>query len=110
MAKTTTKRSHKAARAVPAGSPKVPQHVEKAEFISPKPRAAKTRSGRGKPTFFGFRRENGRVGIRNHVVILPLDDLSNAACEAVGVVIASNWLINVNPVQQKSYIRVIRIS
>ncbi len=33
--------------------------------------------------FYGFRRENGRVGIRNHVVILPLDDLSNAACEAV---------------------------
>jgi (2R)-sulfolactate sulfo-lyase subunit beta len=30
-----------------------------------------------------YRRENGRVGIRNHVVILPLDDLSNAACEAV---------------------------
>ncbi|MCG8510042.1 MAG: UxaA family hydrolase [Rhodospirillales bacterium] len=36
-----------------------------------------------KPTFWGYRRENGRVGIRNHVVILPLDDLSNAACEAV---------------------------
>jgi (2R)-sulfolactate sulfo-lyase subunit beta len=34
-------------------------------------------------TFQGFRRENGRVGIRNHVIILPLDDLSNAACEAV---------------------------
>lgn len=31
----------------------------------------------------GWRRENGRVGIRNHVVLLPLDDLSNAACEAV---------------------------
>ena len=34
-------------------------------------------------SFWGYRRENGRVGIRNHVVILPLDDLSNAACEAV---------------------------
>lgn len=33
--------------------------------------------------FFGWRRENGRVGVRNHVVLLPLDDLSNAACEAV---------------------------
>jgi (2R)-sulfolactate sulfo-lyase subunit beta len=33
--------------------------------------------------FLGYRRENGRVGIRNHVIILPLDDLSNAACEAV---------------------------
>ncbi len=36
-----------------------------------------------KLTFQGYRRENGRVGVRNHVVILPLDDLSNAACEAV---------------------------
>ncbi len=34
-------------------------------------------------TFLGFRRENGRVGVRNHVIILPVDDLSNAACEAV---------------------------
>jgi len=34
-------------------------------------------------TFWGFRRENGRIGVRNHVVILPLDDLSNAAAEAV---------------------------
>lgn len=33
--------------------------------------------------FWGYKRENGRVGIRNHVVILPLDDLSNAACTAV---------------------------
>ena len=32
---------------------------------------------------FGYRRENGRVGVRNHVVILPVDDISNAACEAV---------------------------
>jgi len=34
-------------------------------------------------SFRGWRRENGRVGVRNHVVILPLDDLSNSACEAV---------------------------
>ena len=34
-------------------------------------------------TFWGYRRENGRVGVRNHVIILPLDDLSNAAAEAV---------------------------
>jgi (2R)-sulfolactate sulfo-lyase subunit beta len=32
----------------------------------------------------GYRRENGRVGVRNHVVILPVDDLSNAACLSVG--------------------------
>ena len=34
-------------------------------------------------SFLGYRRENGRVGVRNHVIILPLDDLSNAAAEAV---------------------------
>ena len=34
-------------------------------------------------TVHGYRRENGRVGVRNHVVILPVDDISNAACEAV---------------------------
>ena len=35
------------------------------------------------PKFMGYRRENGRVGVRNHVIILPLDDLSNASSEAV---------------------------
>jgi (2R)-sulfolactate sulfo-lyase subunit beta len=35
------------------------------------------------PTFFGYKRENGRVGVRNHVIVLPVDDLSNAAAEAV---------------------------
>ena len=34
-------------------------------------------------TFLGYRRENGRVGVRNFVIVLPLDDLSNAAAEAV---------------------------
>lgn len=34
-------------------------------------------------TFQGYRRENGRVGVRNHVVLLPVDDLSNAVCESV---------------------------
>jgi (2R)-sulfolactate sulfo-lyase subunit beta len=37
----------------------------------------------GNGSFRGWRRENGRVGVRNHVVLLPLDDLSNASCEAV---------------------------
>ena len=32
---------------------------------------------------WAYRRENGRVGIRNHVAILPVDDISNAAAEAV---------------------------
>ena len=35
-------------------------------------------------TFYGYRRKNGRAGIRNHVVILPVDDISNAAAEMVG--------------------------
>src|SRR5512143_1403820 len=34
-------------------------------------------------TFWGYRRENGRVGVRNHVIVLPVDDLSNAAAQAV---------------------------
>ena len=34
-------------------------------------------------TFMGYRRENGRVGVRNHVIVLLRDDLSNAAAEAV---------------------------
>ena len=36
-----------------------------------------------KATFWGYRRANGRVGVRNHVVILPVDDISNAAAEGV---------------------------
>jgi (2R)-sulfolactate sulfo-lyase subunit beta len=31
----------------------------------------------------GYRREDGRVGVRNHVVVLPVDDLSNAASKGV---------------------------
>jgi (2R)-sulfolactate sulfo-lyase subunit beta len=31
----------------------------------------------------GYRRENGAVGVRNHVVLLPVDDLSNAVCQTV---------------------------
>jgi len=34
-------------------------------------------------SFWGYRRENGRVGVRNHVIVLPVDDISNAAAEAV---------------------------
>lgn len=34
-------------------------------------------------SFLGYRRKNGRVGVRNHVVILPVDDISNACAEAV---------------------------
>jgi (2R)-sulfolactate sulfo-lyase subunit beta len=45
--------------------------------------ATKSISKGGNLSFRGWRRENGRVGVRNHVIILPVDDLSNAACEAV---------------------------
>jgi (2R)-sulfolactate sulfo-lyase subunit beta len=34
-------------------------------------------------SIWAYRRENGRVGVRNHIAILPVDDISNAACEAV---------------------------
>ncbi|MEX2450691.1 MAG: UxaA family hydrolase [Rhodospirillales bacterium] len=46
-------------------------------------KAEKSSKKSSKLSFLGYRRENGRVGIRNHVAILPLDDLSNAACMAV---------------------------
>ena len=36
------------------------------------------------PKVLGYRRENGKVGVRNHVVILPLDDLSMADVPRVG--------------------------
>jgi (2R)-sulfolactate sulfo-lyase subunit beta len=35
----------------------------------------------------GYRRENGKVGIRNRVLILPVDDISNAAAEGVASLI-----------------------
>ena len=41
----------------------------------------------------GYRRENGTMGIRNHVIILPLDDLSNAAAEAVAKVITGTMAL-----------------
>ncbi|WP_332694871.1 UxaA family hydrolase [Bosea sp. (in: a-proteobacteria)] len=54
--------------------------IEAPEFKVPQ---IKRPSGRSLDSFFGWRRENDRVGVRNHVLLLPLDDLSNAACEAV---------------------------
>jgi (2R)-sulfolactate sulfo-lyase subunit beta len=32
---------------------------------------------------FAYRRENGKVGVRNHVAILPVDDISNSCVEMV---------------------------
>ena len=34
-----------------------------------------------------YKRENGRVGIRNHVVILPVDDISNACVEKIAAMV-----------------------
>jgi len=35
----------------------------------------------------GYRRADGRFGVRNHVIILPVDDISNAAAEGVASLI-----------------------
>jgi (2R)-sulfolactate sulfo-lyase subunit beta len=35
----------------------------------------------------GYRRDNGRVGIRNHVLVISVDDISNAAVEGVASLI-----------------------
>ena len=38
--------------------------------------------------FLGYRRENGRVGMRNHVLLLPLDAVSCQVCKGVTSLIA----------------------
>jgi len=58
--------------------------------------AAKTsakKASKSNSSFWGYRRENGRVGVRNHVVILPVDDISNAACEGVANNIAGTMAL-----------------
>jgi len=40
-------------------------------------------------TVEGYRRENGTVGVRNHVALIPVDDLSNAACLSVEAQVAA---------------------
>ncbi len=42
----------------------------------------------GKYKFLGYRRKNGSVGARNHVAIIPVDDISNAAAEGVASLIS----------------------
>lgn len=46
-----------------------------------------TGRGMANTRVLGYRRANGQVGVRNHVVILPVDDLSNRAAEAVAALI-----------------------
>ena len=53
------------------------------QFVTPALSAKRASSDFANAKIMGWRRENGRVGVRNHVVILPVDDISNAACEAV---------------------------
>lgn len=57
--------------------------------ITVKPAERLSLGGRKPETLklLGYRRENGRVGIRNHVLILPVDDISNAAAEGVSYLI-----------------------
>lgn len=57
--------------------------------ITVKPAERLSLGGRKPETMklLGYRRENGRVGIRNHVLILPVDDISNAAAEGVSYLI-----------------------
>jgi (2R)-sulfolactate sulfo-lyase subunit beta len=40
--------------------------------------------GKWTQSFYGYHSENGRVGVQNHVVILPVDDISNPSAEMVG--------------------------
>ncbi len=42
----------------------------------------------------GYRRENGRVGVRNYVVIIPVDDISNAAVEGVASLIRGTMALS----------------
>jgi (2R)-sulfolactate sulfo-lyase subunit beta len=44
--------------------------------------------------FTGYRRPDGRFGIRNHVVILPVDDISNAAAEGVARLIKGTMVLS----------------
>lgn len=41
----------------------------------------------------GYRRENGRVGVRNHVLIIPIDDISNAAASGVASLIRGTYAL-----------------
>src|SRR5689334_6335024 len=40
-----------------------------------------------------FRRQNGKVGVRNHVIILPVDDISNACAEKVAAMVPGTLVL-----------------
>jgi (2R)-sulfolactate sulfo-lyase subunit beta len=41
----------------------------------------------------GYRRENGRVGVRNYVLVIPIDDISNAAAEGIASLIRGTYAL-----------------
>lgn len=41
----------------------------------------------------GYRRKNGQVGVRNYVLIIPIDDISNAAVEGVASLIRGTYAL-----------------
>lgn len=42
----------------------------------------------------GYRRENGKVGVRNYVLIIPIDDISNACAEGVASLIRGTYALS----------------
>lgn len=44
-------------------------------------------------TFLGYRRPNGTVAARNHVAIIPVDDLSNAVVEGIAHLVPGVWAL-----------------
>src|SRR4051794_32377622 len=40
-----------------------------------------------------YRRQNGKVGVRNHVIILPVDDISNACAEKVAAMVPGTLVL-----------------
>jgi (2R)-sulfolactate sulfo-lyase subunit beta len=62
-----------------APAPEIVQtHTERLALGGRKPQEMK---------LLGYRRPDGRFGIRNHVIILPIDDISNAAANGVAALI-----------------------
>lgn len=41
----------------------------------------------------GYRRQNGKVGVRNYVLIIPIDDISNACAEGVASLIRGTYAL-----------------
>jgi len=41
----------------------------------------------------GYRRQNGQVGVRNYVLIIPIDDISNACVEGVASLIRGTYAL-----------------